>query len=269
MASNGHSITPDQVRTLIHAKELKHDVTYPYSPDELLAQVQESFNATRFLPFAQRSALSTAIDSVRTQLKAEPVTSVLEKKATTDWLSIAAPILGTLVGLLGLIVSLLKIKKEREVLIADEVQTKVADIESETKSGLDYENMISEVLFELRIPHERQSARRALFTDFVINHTGKPVYIEAKYRLNQPIGKDTLARITRYVLELDGPVILIANTKLNEAARQFISEFNNSNPTTPISFILARNKAEMITQFKQLFATAANTPNNDVGNVRE
>ena len=255
MVSNNQLLTPEQIRNLIHAKELKHNVVYPYSTEELLAQAQESFNATRFLSYAQRAALSARIDSVRIQIKNEPTIDEQKKEATTDWLPLVVAFLGTSVGLIGLIFSILKIKKEREVSISNEVQDKVAVIESEIKSGLEYENMISDVLLELNIPHERQSARRAVFADFVVNRKDIPVYIEAKYRLNQPIGKDTLIRLTRYILELDGPVVLVANTNPNEAAQQFISEFNSSNPSTPILFVLARNKTEMVAQFKQIFKT--------------
>ncbi|MDD1776569.1 MAG: hypothetical protein LUQ65_00240 [Candidatus Helarchaeota archaeon] len=256
VAFNNHNVSADQVRAQIRAAEMKFNITYPYNPEELIAQVQESFMSTRFLPFKQRAELAAQLDSIRKDLKGATIESIEKVEAYHfNWLSIFTALVGTVFAIIGLISSFLRLKKERETTIEEEVKSKVEDIEYEVKTGFDYEKLISDVLLDLKISHEVCSQRRAIAADFIVNANNKTYLMEAKYFLNRQIDSSIIARITAVALREPYPLVLVTNSQLSNAAKDFVKNYNISNPDTQIKVVFAKNRIELTNEFKMLFAS--------------
>ncbi|WP_206602044.1 hypothetical protein, partial [Pseudomonas aeruginosa] len=50
-------IAIEDIDSFIRGKELKRGISYPYTSDELLLQVQERFMGNKFIPMEKRQAI--------------------------------------------------------------------------------------------------------------------------------------------------------------------------------------------------------------------
>lgn len=256
MVFNSEVVSSDLISSMIHAKELKYGIVYPYRPDELLSQVQEDLNGIRFIPFNQRIQLSTKLDSLRISLKAESVTKPFQKVESKNGLSVFIAVVGTILGLLGIITSFLRVKRERESSIEEEVKSKTADIETSLRVAFEYENLVANILSELQIPFKRATRPTREIGDFIAQIEAKNYIIEVKYRSQDPIGGDVIGAIGAWSIltENKQPIVLVTNVGLTDGAAKKISAYNQDNPETPIILIRASNKSELTKEFKKLFA---------------
>ena len=62
------SVSANEIEALIKGKELSSKTEYPYSPDELLVQVQERFMGNKFIPIIKRKKLFETINEIRVSL---------------------------------------------------------------------------------------------------------------------------------------------------------------------------------------------------------
>lgn len=267
IAFNKRSITPDAIRSLIHAKEIRHGIVYPWTPDELIIQAQENFASNRFLSYESRAEVSSRLDSIRYALKAEPPVTISQKSSGIDILSLLASILTALLGLLGTIAGYQSIKKVRERAVEQEVETKVQYLESEIMTARDYETLIGRVLSELKVPHEVASARKAMRVDFMVNLENKTYLIEAKYYFNRLVGIDVVAKLSSVAAFENTPMILVTNSKLTNIAKDFVNDFNSNSPKNPLTVVVARTEEDLKREFTKLFATAANSSSNDAPSI--
>jgi hypothetical protein len=259
VAYNNHNLTAGQVRAYIRAAEMKFNIIYPYRPSELISQVQESFMSTRFLPFEQRAQLAAQLEPIQKSLKEEkpspPNNLIVKTETPRNWVAPFTAVIGIVIALIGLFSSFWRLKKEREYTIDEEVKTKVADIEYEVKSGFDYEKLISDILFELQIPHEVLSQRKAIAADFMVKANNKEYLMDAKYLLNRKIDISIISKLTSVALREPYPLFLVTNSDLSAAAKDFINDYNAANPDTQIGVIIAKNRLDLINEFKKLFTT--------------
>ncbi len=241
-------ISISDVETFIRGKELKQGVKYPFTPEELLVQVQERFIGNKFIPLEKRESILKTISMIRSQYK--PPQKTTDKNI--DWIPILSWVisgLGVLVGLMGATSIINKVKSDQETeadIISGDIVVNYSG--SMSASAFEYEKMIGDVLSELgvRIPCDSKEY------DFLAGNNGKEVIVEVK-KYRKLLGLGTARQFLHQVLESGKGGILVASSGVTSRTKELIAEHNKLTEDQKVFIVTGDSKEEVKNQLARLF----------------
>ena len=226
---NKHQISLHDIETLIKGKELRNNIEYPYTVDQLLVQVQETFLANRFIPQESRKELVEAIDSVRETI--QPVASEDESKEDYikfSWLSLVAA-LGVIISMLGSFSLFSSAKKQREEEVEERVVAQKEIFQHRIKRAFALEEFVGKKLESIygasNVEREGQSD---IGVDYLVRKDGKPKFaVEVKFADTDLIPLRTINKIGAIAKNLGYPVVLVTNAALTKNAKHRFENLNS------------------------------------------
>ncbi|MCL1043829.1 hypothetical protein L2737_00590 [Shewanella electrodiphila] len=243
------SISIEDVEMFIRGKELKQGISYPYTPEELLLQVQERFMGNKFIPLEKRESLLASINKLRSSYK--PPSKPVEKKF--DWV----PIMSWLFSALGAIIAAVgasslagKLKADKET----EADIISGDIiinhhgGSMSASAFEYEKMVGEALSELDVPYKSDSNEY----DFVVNHQGNDVIVEVK-KYRRLLGLGTARNFLNIILASGKGGVLVASSGVTQRTKELILEHNQISDNQKIFLVTGDSKEKVKKQLSDIF----------------
>lgn len=257
---NHHEIDISDLETMIKGKELKYDVTYPFSTADLLIQTQERFLENKFIPLQERKELIETIDVIRSKIeKLEPKAAVTKKQDLyANLAATASGIIGTIVALLGFIGLYLNSRKQKEYELAINLEDNKEEIENEIRSSLDFESItrdiIRDILREIIPSYKIQTFSSDTRIDFVLSSDSKKWAIEVKYQSRQ-VTTQTIRKILSYIGNSNLIPMLITNAPLARMASEEIKTYNSENPDRIFVIINAETPKDLETNLKLYFSS--------------
>ncbi len=253
---NNHEIDAGDIDTLIRGKELSGQLSYPFSSEELLIQVQESFLENKFIPLEQRKALIEKIDKVRESLP-EPETEISQKDDKTkissiySWLS---AIIGIVVGLLGFISIWSRSIKFDEIKIESTIEDRKESIKQNVHTSILMERNIYEALKNALGPNHVEYCPPSTPVDFIIKMDGgRDTAVEVKYTETEIMPLRVINRLIAAATEMEMPLVLISNANVTANAHKKLADFNSKNKDTPIRYINIDESKDIGRDIKALF----------------
>lgn len=226
---NKHKIDLHDIETLIKGKELRDNIEYPYTVDQLLVQVQETFLANKFIPLESRKELVEAIDSVRETV--QPALSTdepKEEKIKLSWLSLVAAMLGVTVSILGSFSLFSSAKKQREEEVEERVVAQKEIFQHRIKRAFALEEFVGKKLESMygsgNVERESQTD---IGVDYLVKKDGKPKFaVEVKFTDTDLIPLRTINQIGAIAKNLGYPVVLVTNAALTKNAKYRFEKLN-------------------------------------------
>ena len=248
------------ISSFIKGKELEQGVVYPYNPDELLLQAQERFMGNKFIPLDKREQLLEKIKAIRLSYK-PPKTSQQKPFNWTGILTWLFSGLGVLVGSLGAISIVRKLKQDREteadITSGDIVVTKHHG--SMSMAAFEYEKMVGSVLKELGVLKSDKYGTQDGQIDFLAKSGESEYLIEVK-RYRKLLGLATAREFIRQVSKSGMDGILVVSSGVTQRTKELISEYNKVTGAEEIHIVTGETKSEVKEQLARIFAISA--PNN-------
>lgn len=216
------------VPTLVKGKEIKYEINYPKSNNDVLIEVQESFMSDKFIPLEQRINLYKKLDSLkRITPESQIITAyAVAKKSLSSILTYGLSILSLIISVL-LFYGLITKRKQQ---IADELEQKFEEIqETRPESIIDYRNfesLVCDAISQLKLDFEDHTKNPKDFSfDFLIKQNGRKIGIEVKSRIRQ----DILMRI-RNQFDNSGldALIIITNRLTDFSTFSILSDLNKN-----------------------------------------
>lgn len=258
---NKEELTVHEIETFIKGKEIKNNIEYPYTIDELLIQTQDAFVDNTFIPLKDRKRIICQIDSIRSRLVLSNDSIILVSNASTkkdtkfinnEFLSYLAGFLGLIISTLGAYSIYLRARKDRKEAINQEIEQSTEKIENKIKSNLSYEEFIKDIFQELKLdfykftPDDRGA-------DFKINlKSGKSVLVEVKYSLAEHTPPTVLLnRFSRLVKEKDCYGLYITNFR-DTRAKIFFRKHNEIYKQNQVGFINGFYKEDLKKAIKEV-----------------
>ena len=253
---NNHEIDAGDIDTLIRGKELSGQLDYPFSSEELLIQVQESFLENKFIPLEQRKALIEKIDQVRESLP-EPPTELPKKddkskiSSIYSWLS---AVLGVVVGLLGFFSIWSRSVKFDEIKIESTIEDRKESIKQNVHASILMERNIYEMLKNALGPNHVEYCPPSTPVDFIIKMDGgRDTAVEVKYTETEIMPLRVINRLISAAKEMEMPLVLISNANVTANAHKRLADFNSENKDTPIRYINIDESKDVERDIKDLF----------------
>lgn len=243
----------EDIRSFIHGKELKQGITYAFTPNELLVQVQERFMGNKFIPLEKREALLKRIKSIRENYK--PSTN--RKGRPFNWASVAALLassLGILLSVFGATSITRKIKADNETefdFAVDEVAVKNFSSTSNV-SYRQYEKMVEEVLVELRALKSSNPVIGDRRFDFLASKGDQEYIVEVKYFRNM-LGVGTARDFLYSVLQSEENGILVVSSGVTERTKKLFSEHNKMSKNKKVFLVSGDSVSEIKEQLQSIF----------------
>lgn len=181
------------VETLIHGKELRSGVEYPYSVNDLLIQTQEAFMANRFVPLDERIALVAVLDSLREpeqavvdRSEAMPDSSTIgpsdgSERSEFRVISILSILLGGAATALASLSLMQKLRHEREALAQEAVVARENEVVSSVREAMELERQVRRALLSFLDAKDIQPGTLA-GTDYLVERGRERWAIEAAGR---------------------------------------------------------------------------------------
>lgn len=214
------------VPTLVKGKEIKYEINYPKSNNDVLVEVQESFMSDKFIPLVQRIYLYNKVDSLKRITPEKRITLEMAemKKTSFTIFKYGLPILSLIFSFL-LFYGLITRRKQQ---IKDEFEEKFEEIqETQSESIIDYKNMVIEVIKRLELDWEDNTTNNSkeFSFDFLINQNKKRIGIEVKSRISQ----DFLMKIrNQFVHSKLDALIIITNKLIDFSTFSMLSDLSKS-----------------------------------------
>lgn len=233
---NKYELDQKQIEALIKGKEIKFRIEYPYTPNELLIQTQETFMANKFIPLNERVNVVNRIDSIRTKLKTE-IPKNTEQKSDSflavnkiEFITITLSVLlGVLTAILGSISFLTKLRKERKDKINKEVELEKDDIETRIVQGMNFEKSIQDILVKNNLNFHRMEGPSDMGFDFVVRlNQNERIAISVKYvNSSRSLNMSSIDRLFLPFMKVDHPGILIIN-KADNRLVHYLNKFSEN-----------------------------------------
>lgn len=225
---NKHQIDLHDIETLIKGKELRDKIDYPYTVDELLVQVQETFVANKFIPLESRKELVESIDSVRETIKPNKEQVEPKESKKYNWLSIVAAALGVVISMLGSVSLFSSAKRQREEEVEERVVAQKEVFQHKIKRAFALEEFVGRKLESIygsdSVVREGQID---IGVDYLVKKNGKPEFaVEVKFTDTDLIPLRTINQIGAIANNLGYPVILVTNAKLTKNAKYKFDKLN-------------------------------------------
>lgn len=255
---NKHNVDSDDLITLIKGKELRYDIEYPYTTDELLIQTQEQFIDNKFIPLRERKELVDKIDSMRTEIRELNIEDIREE-ITSDWFIIFSTTLSVFIGLVVSILGVwnfsIRIKKQKEDELADGIAKEQDEIKDYLQMAISYENLVGDILkeFSTTAVIERQSVNKGV--DFLLDSSIGKLAIEVKYKIDttKPLFYNSIKKIMLYAHKNNIQTILVTNALLTNKILEEVKKFNSDNPNSIISIIQGETREELKEKLSKYF----------------
>lgn len=233
---NKYQLDQKQIEALIKGKEIKFRIDYPYTPNELLIQIQETFMANKFIPLNERVNVVNRIDSIRVNLKTG-IPETNEQKADSflaiDKLEIItitiSILLGILTTMLGIVSFLTRLRKERKDKINKEVELEKDDIETRIVQGINFEKSIQDILVKNNLNFQKKEGPSDLGFDFVVRlNQNERIAISVKYVNNfRSLNRSSIDRLFYPFMRVNHPGILIIN-KADNRLIHYLNKFSEN-----------------------------------------
>ncbi|EGQ7940935.1 restriction endonuclease [Vibrio vulnificus] len=225
---NGHEINEHNIDTLVSGKEVKYNVKYPYTKEELLVQVQEAFLSNRFIPLDVRKSLVDKVDLIRDSLTKSTQPTVAVEKATKSILALVSGILGVMVSILGVVSLIFTTKRQRKNEIDQRVSFAKDRYQESIKREIAFENKVFKVLVSLfGRKNTVRETERDIGVDFVVQKDGKGrVGIVVKDNQHSSVSLNQVRHMISISGALGFPLVLVTNSPLSTAALEQLERFN-------------------------------------------
>lgn len=249
------SVSIKDIDSFIKGKELKQGVSYPYTPDELLIQIQERFMGNKFIPLEKRESLLAAIKAVRATYSPPQITEPkpFSWDPLVSWLLSG---LGVLIAAIGAasIIRKLKIDKETEVDIVSGDVVINRYHSSMMASVVEFEKMVGEILQELGALSGTPSGARD--HDFEAKGAGGDFIVEVK-RYQKLLGLGTAREFMYKVNESGKGGILVVSSGVTQRTKQLINEHNDISDNQKVYLVIGSSKSEVKEKLQQVLTTKA------------
>ncbi len=221
MLFNDQEISLTDVESFVRGKELSGAVTYSYTPDELLLQVQDRFLNNKFIPLERRRELVDKITKIRGEYKAENHIANEDSKLIS-YISFGASLFGVLMGILGALSLWFKNVLDKEIQIEILEAEKVIDDQAKSVvSGKEYENMVVEVLRKIGSIDSDYIG----FVDYMLMVNGKSYGVDVKKYRNL-LGVSSIMLYMEFAKEAGCDSILVVSSGVTKMAQKRINEYN-------------------------------------------
>ncbi|MFK5947600.1 MAG: restriction endonuclease [Methylococcales bacterium] len=255
-------ISIDNIKSFIRGKELKQGVSYPYTPEELLVQVQERFMGNKFIPLEKRDSILKAISKVRSEYT--PLKN--QEKKPFDWTSLISWLfsgLGVAIAFAGAtsIVKKLKMDQETEadIVAGNIVVNNYSGVM--TSAAFEYEKMVGDVLSELGLLNTVTSQNQDIGYDYLAKIKEKEFIVEVK-KYRKLLGLSTAREFLHKVIESGKGGILVVSSGITKRTKDLIIEHNKITDTQNIYLVIGDSKESVKSQLTKLFD--ANASNNRI-----
>lgn len=225
---NQQQIDLHDIETLIKGKELRDNVNYPYSVDELLIQVQESFVSNKFITLESRKKLVETIDSIRATIKPIKDQNELKEPKKFNWLSLFSALLGIISSLFATYSLASRVSKQREEEVTERVIEQNEIFQDKIKKAFEFEEFVGKKL-ELLYGVESVIRQGPINTgvDFIIMKNKKPVFaVEVKFSDNI-VSANTIYKLIPLVQSIGCPVIVVSNKEPSQLALNLLNKTNS------------------------------------------
>ncbi|WP_313289710.1 restriction endonuclease [Stutzerimonas nitrititolerans] len=241
------------VETLIHGRELSQGANYPYTPDELLMQVQERFMGNKFIPLEKREYIFKTIDSVRLEYKPAQMSA----KAERDWSQIIPWLFsafGVFIASIGAtsLAKKLKIDQETEMDIMGEDVVINERAGSMTMAAFEFERMVGEVLSEIAMLKSDETQSMDAGYDFLAASKDKEFIVEAKKYRNL-LGLSTARDFLHKITASGKGGILVVSSGATQRAKKLFSEHNKLTDNQKAFLVFGDSKESIKKQLVNLF----------------
>jgi hypothetical protein len=232
---NHYQLDQKQIEALIRGKEIKFRIDYPYTPNELLIQTQETFMANKFIPLNERVNVVNRIDSIRVNLKTE-IPETNEQKADSflaidrgDLTAITISVLLLSISMIGFISFLTKLSRERKDKINKEVELEKDDIETRIVQGMNFEKSIQDILLKNKLNFSKIAGPNKSGYDFMVKlNSVDRLPISVKY-LNSSGSLDmsSIDRLFSPFIKINQRGVVIIN-KDDKRIIQYLNKFSEN-----------------------------------------
>ena len=246
-------ISIEDIKAFIEGKELTQDVAYPYTPDELLVQVQDRFMGNKFIPLEKREALLNQIKVIRAAYV--PPLETVQK--SDNWLIVFSWVvagIGASAAVLGATSIVRKIKqdKETEIDIASGEEIYRSPNDEVAISIYDFEKMVGEVLGDLGVLKFQDQQIGDTGIDFVAEKDGIEYIVEVK-RFRKLLGLGTAQSFMYQVSKSGKRGILVVSSNVTQRTRQLIAEHNQMNENQRVYLIVGVSRQKIEKQLAKIF----------------
>lgn len=243
------SISIEDVEMFIRGKELKQGISYRYTSEELLLQVQERFMGNKFIPLEKRESLLASINKLSSSYKplSKPVKKGFDWVLIMPWLFSAFGVIIAGIGASSLTGKLKSDKEtEADIISGDIIINHHGG--SMSASAYEYEKMVGDALSELNVPHKSDSNEY----DFIVNHQGKDVIVEAK-KYHKLLGLGSARNFLNMILASDKGGVLVVSSGLTQRSKELILEHNQISDNQRIFLVTGDSKEKVKKQLSEIF----------------
>lgn len=250
------AISIKDIESFIRGKELKQGVTYPYTPEELLIQVQERFMGNKFIPLQKRELLLKNINEIRLTYT-PPKTPV---KKPFDWVSLLSVLLSSLgvaVAAAGAssIIRKLKFDKETEVDIVSGNVTNDQYHSTIPAAYYHYEQMVGSILTELGVLiSSQEDLARDIGYDFLAGNRKLQSIIEVKM-YTRLLGLGSAREFLHKVIESGKCGILIVSSGVTQRTKELIERHNKATDNQKVHLVIGDTKELIKKQLAEIFSS--------------
>lgn len=225
---NKHQIDSHDIDTLVRGKELRDNIKYPYTVDQLLVQVQETFLANKFIPLESRKELVESIDVVRAAM--QPISPKDDPKETSklDWLPFIGTGFGVLASMLGFFSLFASARKQREEEVEERIVAQKEKLQHGIKKAFALEEFVGKKLESIygkdNVEREGQTD---MGVDYLVRENGNPKFgVEVKFVGKNLLPSTTINQAFFIAESLGHPVVLVTNASLSKDAKYKLKSFN-------------------------------------------
>ena len=233
---NKHEIDLHDIETLIKGKELRGNIEYPYTVDQLLIQVQETFLANKFIPLESRKNLVESIDTIRESI---PLVVLADEQKEDyikfSWVSLFAGGLGVIISMLGSFSLFSSARKQREQEVGERVVAQNEIFQHQIKRAFALEEFVGKKLESIYgSENVEREGQAGIGVDYLVRKDGKPKFaVEVKFTDTDLIPLRTINQVGSIAKNLGYPVVLVTNATLTNNAKsrfeRLNAELENSN----------------------------------------
>lgn len=246
------AITIEDIDSFIRGKELKRGISYPYTSDELLLQVQERFMGNKFIPMEKRQAILKSIKDIRASYS-PPETPVDKPFDWTSILSWVSSALGVLMGAIGAasISKKIKLDKETEVDIASGDIVINGRHSEAVSEAYEFEKMVGGVLKAMGVLVREQNGAYDFGYDFDIK-TDEGEYIVEVKRYRRMLGIGTAREFMYKVNETGRAGILIVSSGVTQRTKNMIDQHNKITENNKVFLLVGDSKSKIESELNRI-----------------
>lgn len=243
----------NEISTLIRAKELELNEPYPYTPEEFLTQVQESFMQDRYLPLEKRKSLISELEELKNDIPklTDKDDEIRYSKArNTTWISELLSIIISILGVIAGIISFYyKFRTEKEK--DEEIENQILEneyIKENIEYAYEFESKIISLITNYPgVQMTRRFSNRDFGFDLEFSYNNKNYFVEIKFLNRSKIGLKTFQRFLASQRGLEGNFWFIYNTDLTDMVKRKAAEFSQINDRRNLELI----KVDSLSSFKE------------------